>query len=167
MIKRSTEPIARGVVVARPVRHTDAVSALAKETLSILKAVDTDARIEDAVPPDADFVVLLVEDESDAGAPPLPDLKDRAATVAAVAEDVPLGRASVGRFRKRLRNAGASLGARELVLQPGDFGYLGLESDGLREKLEILVRALVVDAERLRLKREGWEEPYAKDSDLV
>jgi hypothetical protein len=29
----------------------------------------------------------------------------------------------------------------------------------LREKLEILLRALVIDAERLRLRREGWEEP--------
>ena len=33
--------------------------------------------------------------------------------------------------------------------------------DGLRERLEILLRALVVDAERLRLRREGWEEPEA------
>jgi hypothetical protein len=54
------------------------------------------------------------------------------------------------------------LGARELVFSPEQFGVLGLESDGARERLEILLRALVLDAERLRLRREGWEEPAGR-----
>lgn len=153
------EPVARGVVTALPLAHRDAVAALEREALSILRALDAPGTPDPRVPGDADYVVLIVEENSADRASSLPDLRDRAATVVGVASDAPAGRAAIARARKLLRGAGAALGARELLLRPEDFGYLGLESDGLRERLEILLRALVNDAERLRLRREGWEEP--------
>lgn len=158
------EPVARGVVVAIPVARGPLLASLAKESLSILTALDAPSTQSDAVPGDADLVLVLVEERSDVEALALPDLKDRAAVVAAVGEDAPLCRVAIARARKRLRARGAVLGARELVFAPSQFGYLGLESDGLREKLEILLRALVADGERLRLRREGWEEPDEKPS---
>lgn len=155
------EPVARGVVLAAAVDHTDAVAALRKEALSILRALDAPGREAQAAGVEDDYVVLVLGGEGDGAAPAWPDLKDRAATVIAVGEDAPLVRAAIARARKRLRERGATLGARELLLRPAAFGYLGLESDGLRERLEILLRTLVLDAERLRLRREGWEEPDA------
>ena len=153
------EPVARGVVVALPVSRGPLLAALAKESLSILKALDAPSEEKPDVAPDADMVLLLVEEQSDVERLALPDLKDRAAVVAAVGEDAPSCRVAIARARKHLRARGAVLGARELVFSPEQFGYLGLESDGLREKLEILLHALVADGERLRLRREGWEEP--------
>lgn len=153
------EPLARGVVVALPDRRQKELDALAKECLSILRAIDAEARADASVAPGSDFVALLIESTSPADKLALPDLKDRAATVVAVGDDAPECRLAITRARKHLRAHGAVLGARELVFAPEDFGYLGLESDGRREKLEILLRALIVDAERLRLRREGWEEP--------
>lgn len=153
------EPVARGVVVTMPQRHAEPLASLARETLSILRAIDAAGDAAREVPAEADFVALLIEAGSPTDKLALPDLKDRAATVVAVGEDAPECRVAITRARKLLRAQGATLGARELVLAPADFGVLGLESDGLREKLEILLRALVTDAERLRLRREGWEEP--------
>lgn len=152
------EPVARGAVTALSLAHRDAVAALEREALSILRGLDAPGSSEARVPGDADYVMLIVEEESPE-LRALPDLRDRAATVVGVASDAPAGRAAIARARKLLRGAGAVLGARELLLRPEDFGYLGIESDGLRERLEILLRALVNDAERLRLRREGWEEP--------
>ncbi|HWH07794.1 MAG TPA: hypothetical protein VNX21_01255 [Candidatus Thermoplasmatota archaeon] len=146
------EPIARGVVLHHA--KEGPLPTLAREAQSILRALDAPA---DADAPAADYVLLLVEPGgADAE---LPDLKDRAASAVAVAEDAAEGRVAVVAARKRLRAMGATLGSRELVFSPAQFGYLGLESDSARERLEILLRALVLDAERLRLKREGWEEP--------
>lgn len=153
------EPVARGVVVAMSQQHRDALATLEREALSILRAIDAEGKSSREVPADADFVALLIGSSSSTDKLALPDLKDRAATVVAVGDDDPECRLAITRARRILRAQGAALGARELVLKPGDFGVLGLESDGLREKLEILLRALVNDAERLRLRREGWEEP--------
>jgi len=153
------EPVARGVVVALPQQHREALAMLEREMVSILRAVDADGHGAREVPAEADYVALAIEEGSAVDKLALPDLKDRAATVVAIGEDAPACRVAITRARKLLRAQGAALGARELVLHPSDFGVLGLESDGLREKLEILLRALVVDAERLRLRREGWEEP--------
>jgi len=158
------EPIASGVVVPLAVARKPLLLALAKESLSILKALDATAEERAEVPADADIVLLLVEETSDLEALAIPDLKDRAAVVAAVGDDARACRITIARARKRLRAQGAALGARELVFSPEQFGFLGLESDGLREKLEILLRALVADGERLRLRREGWEEPDEKPS---
>lgn len=156
-----SEPIARGAIVTRATRHTAEAAALAKESQSILKAFGALARVETQAPEGADFVVLLVEEGFDPDATPLPDLKDRAASALALSTAPEEGRAAVALARRTLREHGAALGARELVFTPEQFGYLGLESDGLRERLEILLRALVNDAERLRLRREGWEDPPA------
>lgn len=153
------EPVARGVVVALPERHREPIAMLEKESLSILRAVDAAAERASSVPADADLVLLVIEADGPAEKIPLPDLKDRAASVIAVGEDEPACRGAIARARRHLRAHGAALGARELVLHPKEFGILGLESDGLREKLEILLRTLVNDGERLRLRREGWEEP--------
>lgn len=155
------EPLARGVIVALPQSHRDALATLEREALSILRAIDAEGRTAPEVPSDADFALLLLGSSSPVDKLALPDLKDRAASVVAVGDDEPECRLAITRARKLLRAHGATLGPRELVLRPRDFGILGLESDGLREKLEILLRALVNDAERLRLKREGWEEPEA------
>lgn len=157
----SDEPLARGVLVAHPRRHAPQLQALAKESISILRALRAEARLAERVPGDADFALLLVEPETSPADIPLPDLKDRAGSVLGVGEPAAEARVAVAQARKHLRASQAALGARELVFSPADFGYLGLESDGLREKLEILLRALVLDAERLRLRREGWEEPEA------
>lgn len=154
-----TDPLARGTVLVAARQHKEPLAALQRETFSILKAVKAEARPAQAVEGTEDFVVLLIEDGWDAKRLPLPDLKDRMGAVVAVAQDAAEGRLAVTRARRHLRDHGASLGARELVLSPEAFGYLGLESDGLREKLEILLQTLVLDAERLRLRREGWEEP--------
>lgn len=137
-------------------RHPEAVAHLAKEAQAILRALDAPA---DADVRETDYVLVLVEDSTDPAKLDLPDLKDRVGSAIAVAEDAAEGRVAVFAMRKHLRSRGAALGSRELVYAPAQFGYLGLESDGARERLEILLRGLVVDAERYRLKREGWEEP--------
>lgn len=156
----SEESVARGALVVLPPTDAGHLPALAKETASILRAL----RAEAAAPLDeADFVVLLVAPGADPRAFVLPELKDRAGSAIAIAEDASEGRVAVALARKHLRSHGAVLGARELVFTPEQFGYLGLESDGARERLEILLRALVLDAERLRLKREGWEEPAERE----
>lgn len=155
----SKEPVARGVIVPLPERHREPLAMLQREAISILRALDAEGSTSASIPADADFVALLIETDSPVEKLAVPELKDRAASVVAVGEDAPACRAAVTRARKLLRAHGAALGARELVLHPKDFGILGLESDGLREKLEILLRALVNDGERLRLRREGWEEP--------
>lgn len=128
----------------------------------MIRALDGESSLARAMPPESDFLLLIVEADFDAHALELPDLKDRAASVLGVSDDAPACRAAIARARKLLRAKGAALGARELVFAPSDFGVMGLESDGLREKLEILLRTLVLDAERLRLRREGWEEPEAR-----
>lgn len=156
------EPVAKGVVVVLAERHREPLVALQKESLSMLRALDAEAATSASVPPDADFVVLLVDPFAAADKLALPELKDRAATVLGVGDDAPDTRAAIARARKALRQQAAALSSRELALRPEDFGILGLESDGLREKLEILLRTLVNDAERLRLRREGWEEPDSK-----
>lgn len=156
------EPLARGVLVAQPQSHAPLLQALAKESVSILRALNAEGRVEERAPADADFVVLLVEEGSAPTRIPLPELKDRAASALGIGASAPEARVAVAAARKHLRAHGATLGARELVFSPDDFGYLGLETDGLREKLEILLQALVLDAERLRLRREGWEEPDAR-----
>jgi hypothetical protein len=149
------EPVARGAVIVLPSKEP--LSTLAKEAAAILRSMAAPAEAE---PSAADYVLLVVEPGVDARSQaPLPDMKDRAGSAIAVAEDEAAGRAAVAAARKALRAQGAALGARELVFSPKQFGYLGLESDGARERLEILLRALVNDAERLRLRREGWEEP--------
>lgn len=152
------EPLARGAIVQVSGKPSGQLATLAKEAASILRALRAPA---DAELPEADFVLLLVEEGADARDLALPDLKDRAGSAVALATDASEGRAAVAQARKQLRARGAALGARELVFSPDQFGHLGLESDSARERLEILLRALVVDAERLRLKREGWEEPAA------
>lgn len=156
----SKEPLARGVVVTPPGARRPELPALAKECASILRALDAESALASAVPPEADFVLLLL-DEAGAGALPLPELSNRAGSAIAVAAEPGEARVQLAAARKALRLKGAALGARELVFSPADFGYLGLETDNRRERLEILLRALVLDAERLRLRREGWEEPEA------
>lgn len=158
------EPIAHGIIVALPATRATELGALAKEAQSILKALKASVEVRADVPPEADMVLLLVEPASDVDALALPDLKNRAAVVAGVGEDASACRVAIARARKALRAKGAALGARELVFAPEQFGYLGLESDGLREKLEILLQTLVVDGERLRLRREGWEEPEQREA---
>lgn len=155
------EPIAKGVIVAQPARHAALLQTLAKESIAILRALDAEGRIEERAAADADFVMLLVEEGSNPTSIPLPDMAHRAGSALGIGDPASEARPAVAQARKHLRAHHASLGARELVFSPSDFGYLGLESDGLREKLEILLHALVLDAERLRLKREGWEEPEA------
>lgn len=156
--ERAKEPIARGAVVV--LQPSAQLQALAKETISILRALDVAAEPASVAPPAADFVAILLQPGPAEGvAIELPDLKGRAATAIAVGDDAPACRAALTVVRRKLRAAGATLGPHELVLAAKDFGHLGLESDGLREKLEILLRTLAVDAERLRLRREGWEEP--------
>lgn len=155
----SQEPLAQGALIIAGAKRSAELSQLAKEAVSILRALRAPADVVERAPPETDFVMLLVDEATDARAVALPDLKDRAGSAMAVAEDAAEGRVAVAAARKHLRAHGAALGARELVFAPSQFGYLGLESDGARERLEILLRALVVDAERLRLRREGWEEP--------
>lgn len=157
-----SEPLARGVIVSLPSRNGASLATLAKEAASMLRALRAEARIEAALPEataELDFVLVLVEASADPKALALPDLKDRAAVALGFAPEATEGRVAVAQARKHLRNHGASLGARELVFLPEHFGHMGMESDAMREKLEILLRTLVVDAERLRLRREGWEEP--------
>ena len=154
-----SEPIAAGVVVTLSTQRGEALAMLAKESIAILKALRAEATLTQDAPAEADFVLVLVDEASPVERLALPPLKDRAGIVAGVAQDVPACRAVIARARKRLRAHDATLGARELVFSPDDFGYLGLETDNLREKLEVLLTALVNDAERLRLRREGWEEP--------
>lgn len=154
-----SDPLARGVIVSVAGRSQPILATLAKESASMLRALRAEARVQDDVPADADFVVVLVEEGADPKALALPDLKDRAAVALGFASEAAEGRAAVAQTRKHLRGHGAALGARALVFLPEHFGYLGMESDSMREKLEILLRALVLDAERLRLRREGWEEP--------
>lgn len=146
-----------GAVVPAPTRHPEEVRALAMEALSALRALKASPALAPSAPGTADFVVLVV-DSADPE-PALPDLRDRAAAAVGVSGSASDGRAAVLAARKRLRAAGAALGARELLLAPSDFGVTGLESDGHRERLQDLLQALLQDASRLRLKREGWEEP--------
>lgn len=150
------EPLARGVILLVPQRAEGPVPALAQEARAILRALNAPA---DAEADKADYVLAVVTQDVEPAAFPEADLKERAASVVAVAEDAAEGRVAIVAARKRLRAMGAHLGSRELVFAPSQFGYLGLESDGARERLEILLRGLVVDAERLRLRREGWEDP--------
>lgn len=151
------DPPPLGFVVTTRGANGPAMDAFVKEIASILRALKADVAVTAEVPAEADFVALVVEPE--AALPAFPDLKDRAATAVALSEDEGAGRLAVHHARKALRAAGAVLHARELVLSPKQFGYLGLESDTLRERLQILLETLVLDAERLRLRREGWEEP--------
>lgn len=138
-------------------RHPELVATLAKETLSTLRALKADAAETREVPPEADFVVLVVE--PDAPLPALPDLTQRTAVAVAVADEEREGRVAVVAARKHLRGAGAALQSRELVLLPDQFGVLGIESDSVRERIQIMMETLVLEAERLRLRREGWEDP--------
>lgn len=156
-----SEPVARGVLVSLPVRNPAILATLAKEVGAILRALRAEAAPQADVPPETDFVVLLAEETADAKALALPDLKDRAATALAYASEAAEGRVVLSQARRHLRAHGAVLGSRELVFTADHFGHMGMESDAMREKLEILLRALVLDAERLRLRREGWEEPDA------
>lgn len=153
------EPLARGVVVAVATRSHATLVVLGREVASMLRALRAEAKLQDDVPPEADFVVVLAEEASDPKALSLPELKDRAASALGFAQDAAEGRVAVAQARKHLRAHGAALGSRELVFGPEHFGPMGMESDAMRERLEILLRALVLDAERLRLRREGWEEP--------
>lgn len=148
------EPIARGIVLLAPMDAKGPLLQLAKEAASILRAVQAPSDVD---LDKADYVLVVAS--QGASLPDLPELKDRAASAIAVAEDEAEGRVTLHATRKRLRTAGATLGHRELVFLPEQFGHLGLESDSARERLEILLRALALDAERLRLKREGWEDP--------
>lgn len=152
------EPIAHGFIL-RAGEATEHAEVLAREAGSILRALHAPADAPGTA--EADYVVLLVPEGIDPREAKLPDLKDRAATALALArgESDAEARVTLLAARKHLRGHGATLGARELVFRPGDFGFLGLESDARRERLEVLLQALVLDAERLRLKREGWEEP--------
>jgi hypothetical protein len=154
-----SEPVAQGVIVPVGTRHQATLSTLAREVASMLRALRAETGPAATVRPDADLVILLVEDGSDPRALGLPDLKDRAAAALGFAEDAAEGRLVVAQARKHLRAHGATLGSRELVFTPEHFGHMGMESDAMREKLEILLRTLVLDAERLRLRREGWEDP--------
>ncbi|HEX2021619.1 MAG TPA: hypothetical protein VHH36_02845 [Candidatus Thermoplasmatota archaeon] len=151
------DPPLRGVVVPLASRHGEQARALAMEAMSALRALRAEPALAGAVPGDADFVLLVLSDDP----PPvsIPDLAGRAAAAVAVADPVAEGRVAVASARRRLRGAGAALGARELVLSPSEFGVLGLESDNQRDRLHELVQALLHDADRLRLKREGWEDP--------
>lgn len=159
------DPQLLGCVLTRAQRHAKQADALVKETLSALRALKADAiafGADDSAAAalrEADFVALIVA--PGAALPEFPELKDRAAAAVAVAEDEREGRVAIHAARKALRAAGAALGPRELVIAPAAFGFLGLESDSVRERLHILLEALLVDADRLRLKREGWEEPDA------
>lgn len=139
-----------------PERAEGALAQLARETASILRALDAPA---DLALPASDYVVLLMGQGQDAAKLDLPDLKGRVGSVLALAEDAAEGRASIFAARKHLRARGAALGSKELVFAPSQFGVLGLESDGARERLEILLKGVVVDAEAHRLRREGWEDP--------
>lgn len=150
------EPLARGRILLAGDDAT--LPALQKEAESILRAIAGPADAPSLA--DADYVLALVQVGADATTLDVPDLKDRAASVVGLGADPADARAAVLAARKHLRARGATLTHRELVFSPAQFGYLGLESDGARERLEILLRGLVVDAEALRLKREGWEEPY-------
>lgn len=152
-------PIAQGIVVGLGARHRPEADALSKESLSILRALDAEGRIATRIDGAPDLILLIVDADTTLDELELPDLKDRAASVIGIGDDAPSCRVAITNARKRLRGQGAALGARALVFAPAQFGFLGLESDGSREKLEILLRALVLDAERLRLRREGWEEP--------
>lgn len=159
-----SEPLASGTIVVASARHGPPMQALAKETASILRALRAEARTDTVAPPGADFVVLLVEEGVDLRSVALPDLTNRAATALGFAQEEGVdgnARATVNAARKHLRAHHATLGSRELVFHTGHFGVMGLESDAQRERLEVLLQALVLDAERLRLKREGWEEPDA------
>lgn len=161
MVQASAEPLARGVIVPLATEHGDRLSQLAREMTGILRAIRGDARVAAAVPPEADFVLLLVDADAEPERVALPDMKDRVGASVAFAEREGEGRLANHRARKHLRRHGAALGPRELVFVPADLGYLGIEKDSLRERLEELLQALVLDAERLRLRREGWEEPDA------
>lgn len=152
------DPPPRGVLLPLAAKHPDLLDALARDALSALRALKAETTLAREAPSDVDFVVLLVE--PGARLPEdLPDLKDRAASAIGLAEDAAEGRVAVTAARKRLRAANATLGARELVFLPSQLGVIGIESDTVRERLHILLQALVLDAHRLRLKREGWEEP--------
>lgn len=153
------EPLASGVVVPFAAGEAEGVHVLAREMVSMLRSLRGEARVTAEVPADADFVMLLVDEEAEVEGLDLPDLKDRAGSAVSFAEKTSAGRLANHRARKRLRAQKAVLGARELVFQPSDLGYLGIESDTLRERLQDLLQTLVLDAERLRLRREGWEEP--------
>lgn len=159
MTPSEKEPLAQGVIVPLAAGEAEAMHVLAREMVGTLRSLRGEARVTGEVPADADFVLLLVDEEAEVETLELPDLKDRAGSAVSFAEKKSGGRLANHRARKRLRAAGAALGARELVFQPSDFGYLGLESDTLRERLQELLQTLVLDAERLRLRREGWEEP--------
>lgn len=155
----TAEPVARGVIVPVAARHQPTLSVLAREVASMLRSLRAEARPEAAVPGDADFVVVLAEEGTEPAGLALPDLKDRAGCALGFAEDGAEGRVAVAQARRHLRAHGATLGSRELVFSPEHFGPMGMESDSMRERLEILLRTLVLDAERLRLRREGWEDP--------
>ena len=160
----SPDAVASGVVVPLARTKRAELASLAKESNSMLRALQAESRAEERATPDADFVILLVEAPFDAGLAPLPDLRDRVGAALALAANEGDARVAVQAARKHLRSAGAALGARELVLTDAQFGVMGLEDDSAREKLEILLRTLVLDAERLRLRREGWEEPERRES---
>lgn len=153
------EPIARGIIVRLSEAYDEELRVLGKEAMAMLRALKAEARIASDADEPADFVLVLAEPRAQVDTFPLGSMADRVGAAIAVAEDEREGRVINAAARKRLRAAGAVLGPRELVFSPSDFGYLGLESDTLRERLEILLHTLVLDAERLRLKREGWEEP--------
>lgn len=153
-------PLARGRILVAG--DDPALAALQKEAASILRAIDGPADAETLA--EADYVLALVQVGVDAAGLEVPDLKDRAGSVIGLGGDAADARAAVLAARKHLRARGATLTHRELVFSPAQFGYLGLESDGARERLEILLRGLIVDAEALRLKREGWEEPETRET---
>lgn len=153
------EPIAKGVVIVVGTDEREPLAHLAREAIGTLKALRCEARRGDQATDADDFVLLLVAPDGDPDALGLPTLTDRAGAACCVHPFEPEGRALVARARKALRRQGAALGPRELVLSPQAFGYMGLESDGLRERLQVLLQGLANDAERLRLRREGWEEP--------
>lgn len=151
------DPPTLGFVVEAAGAHEREASSLAKEIVSTLGALHADALRAPDVPAEADFVITIVA--PDAGLPSFPDLKDKAAAALGIASDEAEARAAAHAARKQLRAAGATLGALQVAFTPDMFGVMGLESDGVRERLHILLETLVHDAERLRLKREGWEEP--------
>ncbi len=157
------EPIARGVIVPVAVAHAESLAVIGREMSAILRALKAEVRVGASVPADADFVVLLTEGEAPVEGVELPEFKDRVGSAIAFAETESEGRVANVRARKHLRSVGATLGPRQMAFYPKDLGYLGIESDGLRERLEELLQTLVLDAERLRLKREGWEEPDADE----
>lgn len=153
------EPLAKGVIVPVAAENADNLHVLAREMVSILRALRGEARVSPSVPADADFVMLLVDADAGLDSLELPDLKDRVGAATSFAQRKAEGRMANHLARKRLRSVGAALGARELVFGPDDMGHMGLESDAVRERLQELLQTLVLDAERLRLRREGWEEP--------